>query len=100
MKKIAELDDIPIGGSKLVIIDDIPIAIFNINGKIIAWDNRCPHRGASLSDGNISDTVIQCKFHLWEFDAHKACAVNNSSIKVRKFPIKIDKGSIYLGLEL
>ena len=30
MKKIAELDDIPIGGSKLVIIDDIPIAIFNI----------------------------------------------------------------------
>ena len=59
MKKIAELDEIPIGSSKLVIIDDIPIALFNINGKILAWDNRCPHRGASLSDGNISNEIIQ-----------------------------------------
>ena len=50
MIKIAELDEVPVGNSKLVIIDDIPIALFNINGKIIAWDNRCPHRGASLSD--------------------------------------------------
>ena len=33
MIKIAELDEVPIGNSKLVIIDDIPIALFNINGK-------------------------------------------------------------------
>ena len=58
MIKIAELDEVPVGNSKLVIIDDIPIALFNINGKIIAWDNRCPHRGASLSDGNISQKII------------------------------------------
>jgi len=49
-------------------VDDQPIALFNIGGKILAWDNRCPHRGASLADGNISEDVIQCKLHLWEFD--------------------------------
>ena len=61
MKKIAKVDEIPSGKSKLIMVDDKPVAIFNINGKIFAWDNLCPHRGASLSDGNISDSVIQCR---------------------------------------
>ena len=34
MKKIAEIDDIPAGKSKLIMVDDKPVAIFNINGKI------------------------------------------------------------------
>ena len=50
MKKIAKVDDIPIGGTKLVFINDTPIMLFNIKGKIHAWDNRCPHRGASFAD--------------------------------------------------
>ena len=45
MIKIANISEIPIGGSKVVMYDEMPIALFNINGKIIAWDNRCPHRG-------------------------------------------------------
>ena len=68
MKKIANVDEIPNLGSKLVFLDEVPIAIFKINGEIHAWDNRCPHRGASLSDGYISENTIQCKYHLWEFD--------------------------------
>ena len=99
MIKIAELDEVPAGNSKLVIINDIPIALFNINGKIIAWDNRCPHRGASLYDGNISQKIIQCKFHLWEFDVRTACAIKNSKIKVRTFPVEIQKDAIFINLK-
>ena len=55
---VAKLGDIPHCGSKLIMVDDQPIALFNIGGKILAWDNRCPHRGASLADGNISEDVI------------------------------------------
>ncbi|GIS47663.1 MAG: hypothetical protein Ct9H90mP20_3330 [Candidatus Neomarinimicrobiota bacterium] len=51
MKKLANINDVPNKGSKLVFLDETPIALFKINGKIHAWDNRCPHRGASLSDG-------------------------------------------------
>lgn len=96
MKKIAQLADIPEGGSKLVMVDDTPIALFNIKGEIHAWDNRCPHRGASLADGNISDSVIQCKFHLWEFDIKSACAVANSDLKVKTFEVVIEDGDVFI----
>ena len=41
MKKLANINDIPSEGSKLVFLDETPIALFKINGKIHAWDNRC-----------------------------------------------------------
>lgn len=98
MKKIVELKEIPVGAKKLVMVDDIPIALFNLNGEIHAWDNRCPHRGASLIDGNISNTIIQCKFHLWEFNVKKACAVANSKIKIKTFKVKIKDQSVYVNI--
>ena len=96
MKKIANFDEIPNMGSKLVFLDEIPIALFRINDKVHAWDNRCPHRGASLSDGYISEKTIQCKYHLWEFDVNKRCSVDNKNIKVKSFELKIVDNVIYL----
>ena len=77
-------------------VDDQPIALFNIGGKILAWDNRCPHRGGSLADGNISEDVIQCNFHLWEFDTRTECAIANPTIKVRSYPVKLQDDIVYI----
>jgi 3-phenylpropionate/trans-cinnamate dioxygenase ferredoxin subunit len=96
MKKIARVEDIPVGGTKLVFMNDTPIVLLNIKGKIQAWDNRCPHRGASLADGNILESTIQCKFHLWEFDIELACAVANSDIKVNTFYLEVQDGDIFI----
>ena len=96
MIKVAKFSEIPEGGSKLVMVNDIPIALFNIKGKIHAWDNRCPHRGGSLADGNISNKIIQCKFHLWEFDTTLECSVANHAIKIKSYPIKLKDGYVYL----
>jgi nitrite reductase/ring-hydroxylating ferredoxin subunit len=96
MKKIARVEDIPVGGTKLVFVNDTPIVLLNIKGKIQAWDNRCPHRGASLADGNILESTIQCKFHLWEFDIESACAVANLDIKVNTFYLEVQDGDIFI----
>ena len=99
MKKVSKLDEIPLNGSKLIMVNNQPIALFNLDGRIIAWDNRCPHRGASLADSHISKDIIQCKFHLWEFDVRTACAIKNSKIKVRTFPVEIQNDAIFVSLE-
>ena len=96
MKKIAKIDEIPLNGSKLVMVNNQPIAIFNLDGRIMAWDNRCPHRGASLADSHITKNVIQCKFHLWEFDTKLECSVANPAIKIKSYPIELKDGYIFL----
>ncbi len=79
-------------------VNDTPVAVFNTGGRIFAWDNRCPHRGASLGDGHIGDKTIQCKFHLWEFDINKECAVANEAIKLKSFLVEIRAGEIFLNI--
>ncbi|MBO01164.1 MAG: hypothetical protein CMG35_00715 [Candidatus Marinimicrobia bacterium] len=96
MIKIANLSEIPPGGSKLVFFEETPIALFNINGSIHAWDNRCPHRGASLSDGYISEKTIQCKYHLWKFSIRKKCAVENDQIKITSFRVEVVNDGIFI----
>ena len=96
MKKIAKIDEIPLNGSTLIMVNNQPIALFNLDGRIIAWDNRCPHRGASLADSHISKNIIQCKFHLWEFDTTLECSVANHAIKIKSYPIKLKDGYVYL----
>lgn len=96
MVKVANLKDIPTGGSKLIFLNDKPVALFNLEGKIIAWDNRCPHRGASLSDSIISKKTIKCKYHFWEFDIRTGCAVANNKVKVEVYNVTVKDKSVYL----
>ena len=45
---------------------------------------------------NISEDVIQCKFHLWEFDTRTECAIANPTIKVRSYPVKLQDDIVYI----
>lgn len=96
MIKVCHIDELPEKSAKVIMVKDIPVAVFNVGGKIFAWDNRCPHRGASLGDGYITDKTVQCKFHLWEFDIKKECTVANDAIKLKSFLVEIRKGEIFL----
>ena len=37
-------------------------------GVLHAWEDRCPHRGASLFFGRNEAGGIRCLYHGWKFD--------------------------------
>jgi phenylpropionate dioxygenase-like ring-hydroxylating dioxygenase large terminal subunit len=48
--------------------------VFRTNdGAVAVLDDRCPHRGASLSLGTLVQGHVACPFHGFEFDASGAC---------------------------
>ncbi len=47
------------------------LAIFKgKDGEMKAVEDKCPHRGASLSKGVRKDGCIECPYHGWKFDEH------------------------------
>jgi nitrite reductase/ring-hydroxylating ferredoxin subunit len=38
-------------------------------GRVNAWENRCPHRGLRLSLGNNTGAELQCRYHGWRFES-------------------------------
>jgi phenylpropionate dioxygenase-like ring-hydroxylating dioxygenase large terminal subunit len=45
------------------------------SGKVNAAVDRCPHRGAALSAGNVQGEHLQCPFHGFEFDDTGKCVL-------------------------
>lgn len=37
-------------------------------GKVVAFENRCPHTGARLDEGRVRRNVLTCPAHLAQFD--------------------------------
>ncbi len=54
---------------KLFEVDDHKeILVGRLQGRLFACNNSCPHRGASLSKGELKDDRIVCYMHGYEYN--------------------------------
>jgi Na(+)-translocating NADH:ubiquinone oxidoreductase F subunit len=49
------------------------IVVTRLKGKLCAFKDRCPHRGAKFAIGDIHDGHMRCPYHGWEFDHQGEC---------------------------
>jgi phenylpropionate dioxygenase-like ring-hydroxylating dioxygenase large terminal subunit len=50
-----------------------PWVLYRVEGQIVAFADRCPHRGTPLSIGHCQAGVLECAYHGWRFDPSGAC---------------------------
>ncbi len=48
---------------KIVEIDHVPIAIFNLDGEFCAIEDNCPHQHLPVADGLVENGNITCPYH-------------------------------------
>ncbi len=74
------------------------IALFEIDGRVFAIDNRCPHEGYPLAAGSLSSgCVLTCNWHNWKFrleDGHCTAGGDN----VRTYPTRLEDGDVWVDL--
>ena len=83
------------------------LLLANIDGTYYAIDNKCPHMGGSLADGNLENDHIVCPRHGSAFDVKTGKAVHGGKLAFIKFkvddtvsyPIKVENDSILIGIE-
>lgn len=93
---VAQADELLPGQRKLVFVDGRSIVLFNIDGAIHAIENSCPHNGASLANGRLEGSILQCPAHGLRFDLAKPCEPGSRSLCLRKYPVREDDGSLLL----
>src|SRR5579864_5462212 len=97
---ITKAENIPSRQGRAVTIDGKDLAIFNVNGRFLAVDNRCPHKGGPLSDGIVAGTTVVCPLHGWRFDLESGLAARATAPAcVTVFPTRVEDGIIFVDLE-
>ena len=76
------------------------VLVLEVNNKIFALDNRCPHEGYPLSKGTFDEKscVLTCNWHNWKFDLTTGkCLLGGDN--VRTYPVSISDNEIRIDLD-
>ena len=94
---IGNLDEIPPQGARVVKTPNGCIAVFRTAGdEVFALHDQCPHRGGPLSQGIVHGNSVTCPLHNWVFSLETGEAQGADSGTVKRFPLKVEAGTIYL----
>jgi nitrite reductase (NADH) small subunit len=109
---VLPLSDLPPGASATVKAFGTKIAVFNVEGRIFAVGNNCPHHGGPLCQGRVSGThlpsrpheylygregrVLVCPWHGREFDLESGRALFDPSVRVKVYEARVEDAQIVL----
>ena len=66
-------------------------------GEVYALDNRCPHEGYPLAQGELEGTSLTCCWHNWKFDVRDGrCTLGEEA--VRAFPVRVVDDTVEVDL--
>ena len=95
--KVAQLSDVPVGQSKVVMLHNKAIALFNIEGKLYALHNLCPHEGGPLNEGRVKGHVVACPWHDLAFDVRNGQGVDGGGYCVGSYEVRLEGNDIMVG---
>ena len=97
--RLASVNDIPEGEGREYRVGDLFVAIFRDEGQYYALEDYCPHAGAPINDGPVSQGAVMCMWHGWRFSLRDGSCLNiPRGFPVRTFPLKIEGEDIYVTL--
>ncbi len=102
--EVAASDAVPDEAMVCAQAEDTRLILIRLDGGLFAYENRCPHEDARLSDGELDpdDGVLICYRHLWEFEIRTGQHVSRVPSKERNltvFPVRETGGVIEVDLD-
>jgi nitrite reductase/ring-hydroxylating ferredoxin subunit len=91
------LENLKAAGRKVLKIDGKQIVLFLSGDRILACNNRCPHEGYPLAEGNLADgsCVLTCNWHNWKFDLDSGETLVGGDT-LRRYPTRVVDGRVEL----
>lgn len=95
---VARVGEIPVGGVKVVRLEDQPIALFHLADGYYAMDDLCTHDGGPLAEGEILDTMIECPRHGARFDIRTGAVLRlPATAPVPTYAVRVEGDEIKVG---
>lgn len=98
------------GDRAIVDCDGRSVGVFNVDGRLFALHNRCPHYAAPVCLGAVSGTalpsdpgsyeygrdgmILRCPWHGLEFDLETGGCLAQERIKLRTYVAAVEDGEV------
>ncbi len=112
-QKVCSADALEVGTMTKVNIDGTNVLLYRREDGYYATQRRCSHMRLPLDKGKIEDDVVQCPFHRARFNIKtgevqswasfppgiQICNILLGEKALKTFPVKVEKGEVYINAE-
>lgn len=98
--EVATLADLFEGAGIAVTPAGHDIALFAIDGEVLAINNLCTHGNAKLCEGFVEGDRVECPFHQAQFSLRDGSVhCGPATEPARTWPVRVEDGRVFLQLD-
>ena len=98
-ERVAKTEDLWSGEMMGLEVEGRRILLVNIDSRIYAHIDACPHQNSRLSEGTLTDRILRCSRHHWEFDVCSGSGVNPQNARLTPLPVKLEGEDILVDID-
>ncbi|MGQ0697273.1 MAG: Rieske (2Fe-2S) protein [Panacagrimonas sp.] len=72
------------------------IALFLVDGKVIATAGKCPHAGGPLHKGKVCAGKLSCPWHGWIYDLATGECEESDDVNLARFEVQLEGDDIFV----
>jgi NAD(P)H-dependent nitrite reductase small subunit len=91
-------EELAVGESRLVTLGEVKVALFHTTNGLFAINDVCPHRGAPLHEGFVTDGYVTCPWHQWNFQLSDGVCRNIPGARVASYRAEVRDGTVWIDL--
>ena len=66
--RVASVAEFKVDEVRVVDVDNVMVAVYNLDGEFIAIEDVCPHDGSEIASGCVKNGILECPHHGATFD--------------------------------
>ena len=98
-QKVAKIEDLWSGEVMGLEVNGERVLLVNVDNSIYAYADLCPHQNSRLSEGTLTEKILRCARHHWEFDVRSGSGVNPRNACLEMFPTRVDGEDILINMD-
>src|SRR5262245_61028848 len=91
-------EELWIGEMRGVVVRGRRLLVVRTDAGTCVYEDRCPHLGVRLSEGELADGVITCRAHGHTYDAATGCGINPVRSSLSKLESVVREGQVWIDL--
>jgi nitrite reductase/ring-hydroxylating ferredoxin subunit len=96
-RSVARTPEVHEGRINKASVAGLDLILLKVDGEVLAYEDRCPHEGHPLSQGELEADVLICARHLWEFEVktgRHVSRINRPQCNLKARPIRVVGGVV------
>jgi nitrite reductase (NADH) small subunit len=106
---LGTLEDFPEGDCRVLAVGDFELGVFRVDGRVVAWENQCPHFQGPVCQGRLFNKVeetiladgtsaglafgsrrhVICPWHGYEFDIETGRHPGDTRYRLRSVDVTL-----------